>query len=124
MSDSITVSGTIATDPRHVVAEGNIDITSFRLASPQRYWDRKRGAFVENEAKMQLTPSPGLELIGAVRWWQSAPDMDGRAPDCPECWYPMGLVVRAWWCELCGIAAPLEVIAFSAYTPVVEHMFE
>ena len=49
MSDTITVSGTVATDPRHVVAEGNVDITSFRLASPQRYWDRKRGAFVENE---------------------------------------------------------------------------
>jgi len=49
MADSITVNGTIATDPRHVVTNEGLEITSFRLASSQRYFDRKRGAFIEGE---------------------------------------------------------------------------
>ena len=49
MADSITVNGTIATDPRHVVTSEGLEVTSFRLASSQRYFDRKRGAFIEGE---------------------------------------------------------------------------
>jgi len=49
MADTITVNGTIATDPRHIVTNEGLDVTSFRLASSQRYFDRKRGAFIEGE---------------------------------------------------------------------------
>ncbi len=49
MADSITVNGTIASDLRHVVTAEGLEIASFRLASSQRYWDRKRGTFVDGE---------------------------------------------------------------------------
>ncbi len=49
MADSITVNGTIASDPRHVTTSEGLEITSFRLASSQRYFDRKRAAFVDGE---------------------------------------------------------------------------
>jgi single-strand DNA-binding protein len=40
MNDTITVCGIVATDPRHLVTETGIAITSMRLASPSRRWDR------------------------------------------------------------------------------------
>lgn len=40
MNDTITVCGIIATEPRHLVTETGIAITSMRLASPSRRWDR------------------------------------------------------------------------------------
>ncbi|CAN5332981.1 hypothetical protein BH11ACT2_BH11ACT2_22560 [soil metagenome] len=48
MSDTITVTGIIATDPRHLVSgEGRLPITSFRLASTQRRFDRKEQKWVD-----------------------------------------------------------------------------
>ncbi len=35
MADTITVNGTIASDPRHVVTAEGLEITTFRLASSQ-----------------------------------------------------------------------------------------
>ncbi|WIB78520.1 single-stranded DNA-binding protein [Curtobacterium sp. MCPF17_002] len=40
MNDTITVCGIIATEPRHLVTDTGIAITSMRLASPSRRWDR------------------------------------------------------------------------------------
>jgi single-strand DNA-binding protein len=40
MNDTITVCGIVATEPRHLVTETGITITSMRLASPSRRWDR------------------------------------------------------------------------------------
>ncbi|MGU3411666.1 single-stranded DNA-binding protein [Microbacterium sp. M1A1_1b] len=40
MNDTITVCGIVATEPRHLVTETGIAITSMRLASPSRRWDR------------------------------------------------------------------------------------
>jgi single-strand DNA-binding protein len=40
MNDIITVCGIIATEPRHLVTDTGIAITSMRLASPSRRWDR------------------------------------------------------------------------------------
>lgn len=48
MSDIITVTGLIATDPRHVITgEGRLPITSFRLASTQRRFDRNEQKWVD-----------------------------------------------------------------------------
>ena len=48
MSDIITVTGLIATDPRHLITgEGRLPITSFRLASTQRRFDRKEQKWVD-----------------------------------------------------------------------------
>jgi single-strand DNA-binding protein len=41
MNDTITVCGIIATEPRHLVTDTGIAITSMRLASPSRRWDRQ-----------------------------------------------------------------------------------
>ena len=45
MNDTITVCGIVATDPRHLVTDTGIAITSLRLASPSRRWDRGTGAW-------------------------------------------------------------------------------
>jgi single-strand DNA-binding protein len=46
MNDIITVCGIVATEPRHLVTETGIAITSLRLASPSRRWDRATAAWV------------------------------------------------------------------------------
>lgn len=47
MSDIISVTGTVATDPRHVITSAGVKITTFRLASSQRRFDRAEGKWVE-----------------------------------------------------------------------------
>lgn len=49
MNDQITVCGHIATDPKLRSAEGGLEITNFRLASQQRRYDAKQGAWVDQE---------------------------------------------------------------------------
>jgi len=43
MTDQLAVTGLIATTPRHIVTSEGLAITSFRLASHQRWFDRKVG---------------------------------------------------------------------------------
>jgi single-strand DNA-binding protein len=47
MSDTITLTGIVATTPRHLVTSAGLAITSFRLASGQRRFDRKKNAWVD-----------------------------------------------------------------------------
>ena len=47
MSDIITLTGIVATTPRHVVTTSQVAITSFRLASGQRRFDRAKNAWVD-----------------------------------------------------------------------------
>lgn len=47
MSDTITVTGLIATTPRHVVTSEGLPITSFRLASSQRRFDKATEKWVD-----------------------------------------------------------------------------
>lgn len=47
MSDIITVTGLIATTPRHVVTSEGLPITSFRLASSQRRFDKSTEKWVD-----------------------------------------------------------------------------
>ncbi|TFC49818.1 single-stranded DNA-binding protein [Cryobacterium sp. TMT1-21] len=47
MSDTITVTGIVATSPRHLVTSSGLAITSFRLASGQRRFDRTKQAWVD-----------------------------------------------------------------------------
>jgi len=46
-SDIMTLTGVVATTPRHLVTSSGLAITSFRLASGQRRFDRKRNAWVD-----------------------------------------------------------------------------
>lgn len=47
MSDTLTVTGLIATTPRHVVTAEGLPITSFRLASAQRRFDKATEKWVD-----------------------------------------------------------------------------
>jgi single-strand DNA-binding protein len=47
MSDIITLTGIVATTPRHLITSSHVAITSFRLASGQRRFDRAKDAWVD-----------------------------------------------------------------------------
>ncbi len=49
MSDIITVTGLVATVPRHIVTSEGLAITSFRLASTQRRFDRSQNSWADGE---------------------------------------------------------------------------
>ena len=49
MTDTITLTGTIATDPRTVTTEAGLDIASFRLASTIRRYDRTTDTWSDGE---------------------------------------------------------------------------
>jgi len=47
MPDTITVTGLVATTPRHLVTSEGLPITSFRLCSTLRRYDRNEGKWVD-----------------------------------------------------------------------------
>ncbi|MEO7147272.1 MAG: single-stranded DNA-binding protein [Terrimesophilobacter sp.] len=47
MTDTITVTGYVATEPRHLVTAAGLSITTFRLASNLRRLDHKLGTWVD-----------------------------------------------------------------------------
>jgi single-strand DNA-binding protein len=49
MTDTITLTGVVATPPRSLQTASGLSITSFRLASSQRRYDRTKGEWVEGE---------------------------------------------------------------------------
>lgn len=49
MSEIITVSGLVATTPRHLVTQEGLPITSFRLASSSRRFDKKKNSWMDGE---------------------------------------------------------------------------
>ncbi|CAB4628505.1 unannotated protein [freshwater metagenome] len=49
MSENFTVSGLVATTPRHLVTQEGLPITSFRLASSNRRYDRTKKSWVDGE---------------------------------------------------------------------------
>lgn len=49
MSETISVTGLVATTPRHLVTQDGLPITSFRLASSQRRFDRAQNKWIDGE---------------------------------------------------------------------------
>ncbi|NQX37075.1 single-stranded DNA-binding protein [Herbiconiux sp. VKM Ac-2851] len=49
MSDIITITGTVATDPRHIVTQAGLDVSSFRLASTHRRFDATSQTWVDSD---------------------------------------------------------------------------
>ncbi|MCS5720900.1 single-stranded DNA-binding protein [Herbiconiux sp. CPCC 203407] len=47
MPDHLTLTGVVATPPRHVVTNSGLDIVSFRLASAQRRYDKSTSKWVD-----------------------------------------------------------------------------
>jgi len=48
---TMTVTGWVATPPRHVVGPTGTRLTSFRLASTSRYFDRDKGVWVDGNTE-------------------------------------------------------------------------
>lgn len=48
---TMTVTGWVATDPRHVVGPTGTSLTSFRLASTSRYFDRDKGVWADGNTE-------------------------------------------------------------------------
>lgn len=48
-TELITVSGLVATTPRHLITQDGLPITSFRLASSMRRFDRVQNKWVDGE---------------------------------------------------------------------------
>jgi single-strand DNA-binding protein len=49
MTDSITLTGLVATAPRHIVTSEGLAISSFRLASTQRRFDRSTERWIDGD---------------------------------------------------------------------------
>lgn len=49
MSDHLTITGLVATQPRHIITSEGLPITSFRLASTQRRFDRSQEKWIDGE---------------------------------------------------------------------------
>ena len=49
MTDQICVSGLVATEPRFISTSEGLSICSFRLASPQRHFNRTENQWVDGE---------------------------------------------------------------------------
>lgn len=49
MTDLITLTGLVATDPRHIVTSEGLAITTFRLASTQRRFDRSQEKWIDGD---------------------------------------------------------------------------
>lgn len=49
MTDTITITGTVGTDPRHLITGAGLAITSFRLASTLRRFDRTQNRWVDGD---------------------------------------------------------------------------
>lgn len=49
MSDIITITGIVATAPRHIITADGLPITSFRLASTQRRFDTSAEKWIDGE---------------------------------------------------------------------------
>lgn len=49
MTDHITLTGLVATEPKHILTSEGLAITNFRLASTQRKFDKANGKWVDGD---------------------------------------------------------------------------
>ncbi len=69
MTDTITITGLVATAPRHLVTSEGLPITSFRLASSQRRFDRAKQRWVDGETNWYTVTAfrhLAINLVGSV----------------------------------------------------------
>jgi len=82
MTDTLTLTGLVATTPRHIVTAEGLPITSFRLASHQRRYDKASGGWIDHDtnwytvtafrelalnAAQSLTKGDRVMTLGRVR---------------------------------------------------------
>lgn len=69
MTDAITVTGLVATTPRHLVTSEGLPITSFRLASTQRRYDRGAQKWIDGETNWYTVTTfrqLAINVVGSV----------------------------------------------------------
>ena len=69
MSDSITLTGLVATTPRHLVTSEGLPITSFRLASTQRRYDRGTQKWIDGETNWYTVTcfrQVAINVVGSI----------------------------------------------------------
>src|SRR3954451_7331406 len=69
MTDSITLTGLVATTPRHLVTSEGLPITSFRLASTQRRYDRGAQKWIDGETNWYTVTAfrqLAINVVGSV----------------------------------------------------------
>ena len=57
MTDKITITGLVATTPRHLITSEGLPITSFRLANSYRKFDRSQHKWVDGETNWYTVTS-------------------------------------------------------------------
>ncbi|WP_348787557.1 single-stranded DNA-binding protein [Leifsonia sp. NPDC080035] len=98
MTESVAVRGVIATDPRHLVTQAGVAITSFRLVSTRRRFNRDTGTWEDAERNWYTVSSfRRLALSAAGCLAKGDPVLvTGR------------LAIREWMGEHRGITAEIE----------------
>lgn len=69
MSETITVSGLVATTPRHLVTQDGLPITSLRMAASHRKFDRTQNKWVEGDTNWYTVTAfkqLAINIAGAV----------------------------------------------------------
>ena len=69
MSDNITVTGVVATTPRHVVTPEKLPVTSFRIASTPRRYDRGQQKWVDGDTNwfsVVAFRQLAINLVGSI----------------------------------------------------------
>jgi len=69
MTDTITLTGLVATTPRHLVTSEGLPITSFRLASTQRRYDRGTQKWIDGETNWYTVTAfrqLAINVVGSV----------------------------------------------------------
>lgn len=70
MTDTLTLTGLVATTPRHLITAEGLPITSFRLASNQRRFDRATGTWVEagtNWYTVSAFRDLAINVVGSIQ---------------------------------------------------------
>jgi len=69
VSETITVSGLVATTPRHLVTQDGLPITSLRMAASHRKFDRTQNKWVEGDTNWYTVTAfkqLAINIAGAV----------------------------------------------------------
>lgn len=69
MTDTMTITGLVATTPRHIITAEGLAVTSFRLASNLRRFDRKRNEWVDagtNWYTVSTYRQLAINVVGSV----------------------------------------------------------
>ena len=69
MSETITVSGLVATTPRHLVTQDGLPITSLRMAASHRKFDRTQNKWIDGDTNWYTVTAfkqLAINIAGAV----------------------------------------------------------